>query len=123
MARILVVDDDQMDRMILDSLLTEAGHELVLAEEGLSALDLYREQKFDLVVTDLVMPKLSGLRLIREILVQHSEAVIIAISGMSPEHLPLAEDFGAVETLTKPLDRDVLLRTVERALERRGSDG
>ena len=41
---------------------------------------------------------------------------------MSPEHLPLAEDFGAVETLTRPLDRDVLLRTVERALERRGSD-
>ena len=123
MARILVVDDDQMDRMILDSLLTEAGHELVFAEEGLSALDLYREQKFDLVVTDLVMPKLSGLRLIREILVQHSEAVIIAISGMSPERMPLAEDLGAVETLTKPLDRDVLLRTVERALERRGSDG
>ena len=53
MARILVVDDDQMDRMILDSLLTEAGHELVFAEEGLSALDLYREQKFDLGVSPI----------------------------------------------------------------------
>ena len=68
------------------------------------------------------MPWLNGLRLIREILRRDAKAAIIAISGVSPEHLPLAEDFGALETLTKPLDRDVLLRTVERALERSDSN-
>ena len=123
MARILVVEDDPLDLMILDSLLTMEGHEVVSAEDGASALALYRGQKFDLVVTDLVMPRLNGLRLVREILEHDPNAAIIAISGISPEQLPLAEDLGAVGTLTKLLDRDVLLSTVEEALGRNDSDG
>ena len=122
MARILVVDDDPLDLMILDSLLTAEGHELVFSEDGASALALYTRQEFDLVVTDLVMPRLNGLRLIKEIIRQNPNAAIIAISGMSPEQLPRARDYGAVQTLAKPIDRDELLATIEEALGRDDSD-
>ncbi len=122
MARILVVDDDPLDLMILDSLLTAEGHELVFADDGSSALAFYTEQEFDLVVTDLVMPGIDGLRLIKEIMERNPGAAIIAISGMSPEQLPLARDYGAVQTLAKPIDRDALLATVEGVLGRTDPD-
>ena len=121
-ARILVVDDEALDRMIIDSLLTAEGHELVVTDNGESALRLYRAQKFDLVVTDLVMRGINGLRLIRKICEQDPNATIIAITGISPEHLPLAQDYGAVGTLTKPIDRDVLLGTIDEALARNDSE-
>ena len=117
MARILVVDDDPVDRMILESLLAQEGHELTFAEDGGQGLALYQKKKFDLVVTDLVMPKVNGLRLIKEMLKADPDAVIIAISGMSPEQLPRAEDYGAVGVLKKPLRRDPLLRAVSTALD------
>ena len=104
--------------MILDSLLTAEGHEVVVSDNGESALVLYIGQKFDLVVTDLVMRGINGLRLIREIREQDPNASIIAVTGISPEHLPLAQDYGAVATLTKPIDRDVLLGAIDEALAR-----
>lgn len=116
MARILVVDDDALDRMILDSLVAQAGHEPVFAEEGEAALALYREEDFDLVVTDLVMPGLNGLRLIRQIREIDPEAAIIAITGSSPEQLTRAEDYGAAVTLVKPLEPDILFEKVEQLL-------
>lgn len=118
MARILVVDDDALDRMILDSLLNQAGYEPVFAENGEEALALYRQAEFDLVVTDLVMPRINGLLLIREIMEIDSDASIIAITGSSPEQLSRAEDYGALVTLVKPLDPDRLFRTIEDLLAR-----
>ena len=115
MARILVVDDDAVDRMLLDSLLTAAGHELVITDSGKSALALYKRQKFDLVVTDLVMNEIDGLSLIRKIRKQDPTA-IVAITGLTPWDLPLAKDSGAVGTVTKPIDREVLLGTIDEAL-------
>ena len=109
--------------MIIDSLLTAEGHVLVMADSGESALGLYKTQKFDLVLTDLVMHGINGLRLIREIHEMDPKAIIIAITGLSPEQLPLAEDYGAVGTLTKPVDRDVLLGTIDKALASKDSDG
>ena len=123
MARILVVDDDALDRMILDSILTAEGHELVVTDTGKSALALYRRQKFDLVITDLVMHEMDGLSLIREIREQDPNAAIIAITGLAPWDLPLAEDCGAVGTVTKPIDREVLLGTIDEALALNDSDG
>lgn len=126
MARILVVDDDALDRMILDSLVTQAGHEPVFAEEGEAALKLYREEEFDLVVTDLVMPNVNGLRLIRQIKELDPGAAIIAITGSSPEQLTRAEDYGAAVTLVKPLEPEILFQKVEQILEGRrvgGGDG
>lgn len=116
MARILIVDDEEQDRVLERSILEDAGHELLFASDGQAALQLYREEEVDLVITDLAMPRLNGLRLIRMLLEEDPDARVIAVSGVSPEQLPTAEEFGALGTLFKPLDRDVLLERVEAVL-------
>ena len=116
MARILIVDDDEFDRVLGAWILEDSGHEVLFAGNGAVALELYESEDIDLVITDLVMPELNGLRLIRELIELDSSAKIIAISGSSPEQLPRAEDLGATFTLPKPLKRSQVLAIVERAL-------
>lgn len=117
MARILIVDDDEMDRLFERTILQDAGHDLLFASDGEAALRLYRENDVDLVVTDLAMPRVGGLRLIRELREEDPDVRIIAVSGVSPEHLPAAEDMGAVRTFFKPVDAQALLEGVEAILE------
>lgn len=104
MAHILVVDDEALDRMILESILTQLDHEPVLAESAEIALDLYDPKTFDLVMTDLVLPELNGLQLIGKILARHPDASIVAVSGRCIDQLRTARKIGAVGTLTKPLN-------------------
>jgi two-component system chemotaxis response regulator CheY len=120
MARILVVDDDEMDRLFERSVLEDVGHELYFARDGEVALQIYRDHAIDLVITDLHMPRLNGLRLIREIMELDGDATIIAVSGVSADQLDTAETLGAVHTLSKPLDPDALVRIIAEALEQRG---
>lgn len=122
MARILIVDDDEMDRLLERTILQDAGHELFFASDGAVALRLYREKHVDLVLTDLAMPNLNGLRLIRELRDLNPDVPVIAISGKSPEQLPSAEDMGAARTFFKPVDRDELLKAVEEVLEEQEVD-
>jgi CheY-like chemotaxis protein len=119
LALVLVVDDDQIDRMIIESLLRLDGHEIVFAEDGVKALAVYKKRRFDVVVTDLVMPNLNGLKLIKELLALDPRVSIVAISGMSPGQLFLAEDYGAMSVLAKPLQRDPFLKAVAEAVARR----
>ncbi|MFG1691112.1 response regulator [Gemmatimonadota bacterium] len=116
MARILIVDDEMTDRMLERSFLEEAGHELLTATDGRAALSIYHAQPIDLVITDIMMPHLNGLDLIFEIRQTDPDARIIAISGVSSDHLERAAERGAIETLFKPVSRDDLLDAVKRAL-------
>lgn len=116
MARILIVDDEISDRILEYSILEDAGHELLAATDGRAALSLYRTQPIDLVITDILMPKLDGLDLIYEIRQSDPDARIIAVSGVSRTDLERATERGAVETLFKPVTRDELLDAVKRAL-------
>ena len=104
MARILVVDDEALDRMILESILTQLDHESTLAETAEIALDLYSPETFDLVMTDLVLPELNGLQLINRLVKRHPNIPIIAVSGRCVDQLQTARKIGAVGTLTKPLN-------------------
>jgi CheY-like chemotaxis protein len=115
-ALILVVDDDPLDRMIVESLLELDSHETVYAEDGMAALEEFRKRRFDLVVTDLVMPKVNGLRLIQDLRKLDRQVRIIAITGANPGSLFLAEQYGAITSLTKPVDRDSFLEAVTKAL-------
>lgn len=122
MARILIVDDEEMDRLLERSMLEEEGHDLFFAANGKIALRSYGLNRIDLVITDLAMPEINGLRLIRELREVDPDARIIAVTGVSPEQLDLAEDFGAVATFTKPVKREELLEAVEKGLEGRRKD-
>ncbi len=116
--RILVVDDNEMDRMIPRAVLENAGHEVLFAPNGEVALRIFETSDIDLVITDLAMPHLNGLRLIQALVELDPEAQIIAVSGVSPEQLDTAERFGAVRTMFKPLRPSALLQLVTEVLER-----
>ena len=121
MARILVVDDDAVTRLVLGSILEDGGHEIYYAANGELGLTVYQRSHFDLVIVDLEMPVIGGLRMIRE-LCEHDEDVrVIAISSRSPEHLLHAEDYGARCALVKPVDPRDLLQAVEAALKSRST--
>ena len=78
-------------------------------------LRIFQAQHVDLVITDLAMPQLNGLRLIKEILGVDTNARIIAMTGVSPEMLPTAEAWGAVYTMHKPIDPPELAQAVDKA--------
>ncbi len=116
MARILVVDDDEADRTLCKTILENAGHQLLFAPNGETGLRIYRGQDVDLVITDLAMPKLNGLRLIEEIIAHDGSALVLAVTGVSPEQLERATEAGASATLRKPYVADTLLGAVATLL-------
>lgn len=123
MGKILIVDDEESDRLFQRSVLSDAGHTLYFAPDGDVALKVYGEHDIDVVITDLHMPHVNGLRLIRELREAHPDALVIAISGVSADQLDLAADLGAVRTLFKPVKPQTLLEAVNEVLrEARGAD-
>ena len=99
MANILIVDDDEMERRLLQTTLDAEGHELFYAPNGRVAGKIILRGDIDLVVTDLAMPEVNGLRLIKELRKDGEIMPIIAISGSVPEQLDLALDYGATVAL------------------------
>ena len=117
MATILIVDDETNTRVLLNSILeNELGHELFFSPDGAAAIEMYPLIYPDLVITDLVMPRLNGVRLIEHLKAVYPDSKIMAMSGRAPEQLERAEAAGAMATLTMPIQRNELLAAVERAL-------
>jgi CheY-like chemotaxis protein len=120
MPTILLVDDNDQYRTMLNAVLTFAGYEVSEARNGKEALRIYHEWPADLVITDLVMPEKEGLELIRELRGQYPEARIIAISGggrLNPvDYLELATEFGARKVLPKPFTNHQLIEAVKACL-------
>lgn len=117
MALVLIVDDEEMERVLDTAILEAAGHEILYARDGLAALAVCKSQDVEVIVTDLAMPEASGLRLIRELREALADTPIIAVSGWARDQLDLALRYGADFALTKPLDAQEVLQTVEKCLE------
>ena len=116
MGVILVVDDEQSSREILTNFLEGAGYEVVRASDGQEALDLLQEHEVRAIVTDLRMPNVNGLRLIRSLRENGDTIPILAVSGINRDQLMLAEDYGANVGLSKPVDRDELIKIMKQVL-------
>ena len=121
MARILIVDDEEMDRVLLAEFLQQAGHEPLFAPNGNAALRIWKKGQVDLVVTDIVMPGLDGLGLLEALREEDPWVRVIAISGITAKKLNDAARSGAVAILTKPIDPGELVREIDKALSERGS--
>lgn len=121
MAKILIVDDEEMDRVLLSGILHQAGHEPLFAPNGQVALNIWKKTKVDLVVTDIVMPELNGLDLLEKMKEEDPWVRVIAISGVTAKKLNEAARSGALAILTKPVNPEELLREIEKALKERGS--
>jgi DNA-binding NtrC family response regulator len=118
--RILVVDDEPPQLEILRLILASEGYDVVTAGSGRSALAALRRQPFELVLTDLKMPDLSGIELLEAVLREQPAAcVLIMTAHGSIDSAVEAMRKSAFDYLTKPLDRDVLLLALSRALERK----
>jgi DNA-binding response OmpR family regulator len=123
-ARILVVDDEALLREILRRQLTELGHEVLLANNGRMALEIAERERPDVVVSDINMPEVSGIDLLR--LLKKSDTTreipVIVVSAQDDVNV-VAEciDLGAEDHITKPFHRQILQARVRASLERKRS--
>jgi CheY-like chemotaxis protein len=115
MANVLIVDDEEMDRFLESRVVEDAGHTPVFAGDGEAALEVYRENDIALVITDLRMPKMDGLRFIRDLLEYDPDAQIIVVSG-AEDQLAKAERLGARAGLVKPIEPEKLIERVQEVL-------
>jgi len=118
--RVLLVDDEDAIREMLDLLLQRRGFQVVQARDGNEALRFYREQEFDLVITDLIMPEKEGIETILEMRAMKRPIRIIAISGGGrvdqSMHLHLAKSVGADRVVSKPFLPADFLKIVDEIL-------
>ena len=118
--RILVVEDEAGMRLLLETLLEAEGHKVEVADSGEAALELLRARDYQLLVTDLRMPGLDGMELIRQARAWHPELPVIMVTGYATvDNAVLALRRGVNDYLTKPFDIQDLRRSVARALEER----
>jgi two-component system, NtrC family, response regulator HydG len=119
-ARLLVADDDEAVRLSLERTLTREGYGVVLAPDGQAALDRLRQGGIDLLLSDLRMPGLTGLELLKlaKEVAPDVDVILLTAFGTVEEAVRAMKD-GAIDFLTKPLQRAQLLRVVRQALERR----
>jgi DNA-binding NtrC family response regulator len=114
---ILLADDDENLRRVLEFQLAEAGYKVLSAADGSEALDLFTIGNTDCVITDLRMPKLSGLELLEKIKALNPELPVIVITAFGEvETAVAAVKAGAFDYINKPFNRDDILLTLERAL-------
>ncbi|MGZ3707863.1 MAG: sigma-54-dependent transcriptional regulator [Bdellovibrionota bacterium] len=119
MAKILLVDDDAQGLESARKILEFSAHEVTTAQDGSQALERVRGASFDLVVTDVRMPKLGGLEFLRALsLCGETTPVILMTAFGRVEDAVWAMKLGAVDFLTKPFKRQQLLSSVEAALKR-----
>jgi DNA-binding NtrC family response regulator len=120
--RILIVDDEESDRLLVQSILARAGYETFVASGGEEALRAYLEAGVDAVITDLHMPDVHGFELISILRDFVPRPALIALSGTGAIQLYMAEVLGARWTIKKPVDPALLLDVVERALAERSNE-
>lgn len=116
MAKILIVDDEEGDRLLAQAILERAGHETHFAHDGEEALRQYALRGVDLVLTDLQMPEVHGFELISVLRDFEKPPALVVVSGTGQFQLHMAEALGAKYTLSKPLDPELLIDAVDRAL-------
>lgn len=117
--RILIVDDSAVVRRSFAKLLS-AKYECHEAASVLDAFEIIKTNEFELVITDVIMPGLSGIELLRKIVSNYPQTAVIVVSGVDrPQRALDAVRLGAFDYLIKPCDHEVLEFTVQRALERR----
>jgi YesN/AraC family two-component response regulator len=120
MAKIVVIEDDELVCELLKEILTNAGHIVFTAADGVLGMNAVRQHHPDLIITDIVMPNKDGVTVIRELNKEFPATKIIAISGggfNTPQYyLKIAEQVGSNCVIRKPVDEEDLLKAVDDLL-------
>ena len=124
MQKILVVEDDFDIQELLQNFLQEAGYEVAVSNDGVEALSLFAGQRYDLIVLDIMLPKIDGYG-VCELIRKQSDVPIIMLTALSgkEDHIK-GLDLQVDDYITKPFSMPVLLRKIAAVLRRsnRGTD-
>ncbi|MDP8207180.1 MAG: response regulator, partial [Candidatus Electryonea clarkiae] len=117
MARILVVDDEKSIRITLQAFLEDDGHDVQVAEDAITAVELLKNEDFDVVVTDIIMPKMSGVKLLKAIRDVSEHVQVIMVTG-EPTIVTASDALrlGAFDYLAKPVTKEAIVKTVNNAV-------
>jgi putative nucleotidyltransferase with HDIG domain len=119
-AGILVVDDEPAIRDLLTEGLKESGYDCAAAANGFEALDCLDRKRFSLVLSDIDMPTMDGVKLLQAVREGHPDIEVVMITGVVDVEVALrAMRMGANDYLTKPFNLEEVRLTVEKALEKR----
>jgi two-component system, NtrC family, response regulator AtoC len=122
--QVLIVDDEPNLRKILAAQLSRDGYDVLTAEDGEQGLAALKEHHIDLVVTDLKMPKIDGMQLLRAALAEDPDLPIVMITAHGTVDTAVeALKLGAFDYLTKPFDKDEVRQIVGKALKTRALAG
>jgi len=116
MARVLVIEDDEIFRSVLTTALVDAGHSVITAGNGREGLHALRVEHADLILTDIIMPEQDGIGLLLALRKERPGMPFIVMSGLgsnSALYLSMAEKLGARRTLAKPFSFETLVRVVD----------
>jgi type IV pilus assembly protein PilB len=115
--RILVVEDDEMTQVLLESILQTEGYETTIAADGIDAMVLLSKEHFDLILSDIEMPNLDGFRFLEVKNQKGVETPVVFLTGLKePAEEVKAFALGALDFIRKPFDKDVLLTRIKRLL-------
>lgn len=118
-ARILVAEDEDSVRRLLDRALTGAGHQVTIVVDGADALAALARDGFDLLLTDIRMPRIDGITLALKVAKDYPAMRIMMMTGYADEQQRAhGLEFLSHEVISKPFALPVLLRTVEAVLQR-----
>lgn len=119
-AVVLVVEDDAVTRTFIEGLLKNAGYKVVISEDGADALLKLGAERFDLILSDISMPNLSGLKLLEIMTQKGIETPVIFITGLEDEASEVKGfEIGAADYIRKPIRRDAFLVRVKNVLRKR----
>lgn len=116
--RVLIVDDAVFMRMKLRDILEKNGYEVVAeAQNGVEAVEKFKQEKPDLVTMDITMPEMDGVAALKEIKSQDKDAKVIMCSAMGQQSMVMeAIQSGALDFIVKPFDTDRVLQSLERVM-------
>jgi two-component system response regulator AtoC len=122
--QVLIVDDEPNLRKILSAQLTRDGYDVMIAEDGEQGLSMLREHHIDMVITDLKMPKVDGMTLLKEALREDPDLPVVMITAHGTVDTAVeALKSGAFDYLTKPFDKDEVRQIVAKALKTKELSG
>jgi len=116
--KILVIDDDNLILYTLTRILERNGYQVVTATDGRRAMAIFRDERPDVVITDIVMPEQEGIETIMLLRQERPEVGVIAISGgartRNLDYLKMAGSLGADDVIRKPFEAEELLSRLDR---------
>ncbi|MBI3814242.1 MAG: sigma-54-dependent Fis family transcriptional regulator [Nitrospinae bacterium] len=120
MQTILVVDDERSMREFLSIMLEKEGYRTITADNGKDATELIKSHKFDLIITDIKMPKVSGIEILRESMSLHPHTPVIMITAFASTEVAVeAMKLGAYDYITKPFNVEEIKIVIKKALEKK----